>query len=130
MSASFLEFDLEREQVELRAEPEWQNGQNAKTLAKYDDLRVVLTALKANSRIGRHRTEGRLSILLISGHVQMRALGRTFDLTPGRLITLDRGIEHEIHALDDSAFLQTIAWRRPRSLRQTAPRPGPRPYAP
>jgi hypothetical protein len=41
-------FDLGREIEQLHHEPSWVNGQNAKTLVKYDDLRVVLTALKAS----------------------------------------------------------------------------------
>jgi len=110
LAAAFLEFDLARELAGLHREAEWENGQNAKTLAKYDDFRIVLTALKANATIPTHRTEGRLSIHVISGHVQMRASERTFDLVPGSLVALDRGIAHEIRALDESALLQTIAW--------------------
>jgi quercetin dioxygenase-like cupin family protein len=40
----------------------------------------------------------------------MRALGRTFDLPLGSLLTLDRGAPHEVEALEDSAVLLTIAW--------------------
>ena len=45
MAAAFLEFDLARELEQLHSEPECNSGQNAKTLVKYDNLRVVLTAL-------------------------------------------------------------------------------------
>jgi quercetin dioxygenase-like cupin family protein len=110
MAAAFLEFDLAKELAGLRAEPEWQSGQNAKTLVKYDDFRIVLTALKAKANIPSHQTDGRLSIHVITGHVQMRALGRTFDLAAGSLVGLDRGIAHEISALEESALLLTIAW--------------------
>lgn len=110
MAAPFLEFDLSRELEQLHREPEWKNGQNAKTLAKYSDLRIVLTALKPHMRIPGHQTEGRLSIQTVRGHIQMRALGRTFDLPVGSLIALDQGIAHEIEALEESALLLTIAW--------------------
>jgi hypothetical protein len=40
----------------------------------------------------------------------MRALGRTFDLPAGSLLALDRGLPHDVEALEDSAFLLTIAW--------------------
>ena len=58
MAAPFLEFDLTRELEQLHREPEWNSGQNAKTLVKYDDFRVVLTALKARARLPEHQTKG------------------------------------------------------------------------
>jgi quercetin dioxygenase-like cupin family protein len=42
----------------------------------------------------------------------LRAEGRTFDLTPGRIVTFDRGVVHELEAIDECAVLQTIAWPR------------------
>ena len=110
MAAAYLEFDLARELEQLRREPGWRNGQNAKTLVKYDDFRVVLTALKAHARLPEHQTEGRISIQTVAGHIQLRAQGRTFDLPTGRLLALDQGLPHDVEALEESAFLLTIAW--------------------
>lgn len=110
MAAPFLEFDLARELAELHREPEWKSGHNAKTLVKYDDFRVVLTALKAHARLPEHRAPGRISVQTVSGHIQVRAQGRTFELPPGTLLTLDQDIPHDVQALEDSAFLLTIAW--------------------
>ena len=110
MAAPYLEFDLGRETEQLQREPEWATGQNAKTLVKYDDFRVVLTALRAHARMPPHRTDGRLSVQTISGHVQLRAEGRTFDLPTGRLLALDRDVAHDVEALEDSVLLLTIAW--------------------
>lgn len=110
MAAPFLEFDLTRELAELHREPEWNSGQNAKTLVKYDDFRVVLTALKAHARLPGHQTEGRISIQTVTGHIQVRAQGRTFDLPTGTLLALDQDVPHDVEALEDSAFLLTIAW--------------------
>jgi quercetin dioxygenase-like cupin family protein len=110
MAAPYLEFDVTSELEQLHRETAWQSGQNAKTLVKFDDLRSVLMALKARSRIPGHQTEGRISIHAIAGHIQVRAQGRTFDLPSGRLLTLDRRLPHDVEALEDSAFLLTIAW--------------------
>ena len=110
MAAPYLEFDIARELEQLHREAGWQSGQNARTLVKYDDLRIVLTALKAHSRIPVHRTEGRISIQTVAGHIQVRAQGRTFDLPSGILLALDQGVSHDVEALADSAFLLTIAW--------------------
>jgi quercetin dioxygenase-like cupin family protein len=110
MAAPYLEFDITSEREQLHRETAWQSGQNAKTLVKFDDLRIVLMALKARSRIPGHQTEGRISIHTVAGHIQVRVQGRTFDLPAGRLLALDRRLPHDVEALEDSAFLLTIAW--------------------
>jgi hypothetical protein len=83
MAAAFLEFDLTTEVEQLHSEPEWNSGQNAKTLVKFDNLRVVLTALKARARLLEHQTKGRITIQTIAGHILVRAEGRAFDLPTG-----------------------------------------------
>jgi quercetin dioxygenase-like cupin family protein len=114
MASPFLEFDLASEIDQLRREPTWgATRRNAKTLMKYDDFRVVLTALQAHTRISEHKTDGRISIHMLSGHLRLTAAGRTFDLRPGSLIGLDEGSTHDMEALEDSAFLLTIAWPGP-----------------
>lgn len=110
MAAPFLDFDLTREIEQLHREPGWATGQNARTLVKYDDLRIVLTALKAGARLPGHQTEGRISIQIIAGRIQVRAQGRTFDLPAGTMLTLEQRLPHDVEALEESAFLLTIAW--------------------
>ena len=107
-----MEFDLPAEVHRLHAETTWSTGQNARTLIKYDDFRIVLTALQAKVRIPEHKAEGRISVHVQSGHIQLRASGRTFSLRPGGLLAIDHGIPHEVEALEESSFLLTIAWPR------------------
>ena len=109
MAAPYLEFDIARELEQLHREVGWQSGQNAKTLVKYDGLRIVLIALKARSRIPEHHTDGQISIQTIVGHIQVRAQGRSVQLRPGGLLALDRGLPHDVEAIEESAFLLTIA---------------------
>jgi quercetin dioxygenase-like cupin family protein len=110
MAASFLEFDLSRELEQLHREPDWNRGQNAKTLVKYDDFRVVLIALKAHARLPGHQNKGRISIQTVAGRLLVRADGRTFDLPVGTLLALDHDLPHDVEALEESALLLTIAW--------------------
>jgi quercetin dioxygenase-like cupin family protein len=112
MAAPRLEFDLARELEALRREPEWRSGQNAKTLVKHDDLRIVLIGLAAGARIPDHQTEGRISIHTIRGHVRVRSAGELHDLPAGTLVALDRGLPHDVEAIEESAILLTIAWPR------------------
>ena len=110
MADPFMEFDLSVEIHRLHAETTWNTGQNARTLIKYDDFRVVLIALAAEVRMPEHKAAGRISIHVLSGHIQLRASGRTFDLRSGGLLALDHGVSHDVHALEESALLLTIAW--------------------
>lgn len=105
-----MEFDLAAEIKRLHAESTWQNGQNARTLLKYDDLRVVLTTLKEGQRIPEHKTDGRITIQVLSGHLRLRASGRTFSLRAGSLLALDKVVPHDVEAVEESALLLTIAW--------------------
>jgi quercetin dioxygenase-like cupin family protein len=105
----YLELDLVRELDNLKREPEWASGQNARTLVKHDTLRIVLTALKAGHRIPEHQTDGQISIQTLSGRIHVRAGGRTFDLPGGVLLALEHGVRHDVEAIDDSAVLLTIA---------------------
>ena len=121
LAGPYLEADLTREIDQLHEEAQWSNGHNAKTLVKYDDFRIVLTALKARARLPQHQTKGRLSIQTVAGHILVRAEGRTFDLPTGTLLALDQNLPHDVEALEESAFLITIAWPpEPRRARTPA----------
>jgi quercetin dioxygenase-like cupin family protein len=110
MAEPLMEFDLPAEIDRLRSETTWSTGQNARTLVKYDDLRVVLTVLRAKARMPEHKTEGRISVHVLSGHIHLRAAGRTFSLRHGSLLALDHGMPHDVDAIEESALLLTIAW--------------------
>ena len=110
MADPFMEFDLQAEIHRLQAETTWTTGQNARTLIKYDDLRVVLIALAAKTRMPEHKAEGRIAVHVLSGHIQVRASGRTFNLRAGGLLAIDQGVPHDVEALEESVLLLTIAW--------------------
>jgi len=105
-----LTFDLAQQIRDLRQESYWQGGRNSKTLVKYDDFRIVLTALQAKTTIHEHHAAGRISVQTVEGHLRMHAGGKEFDLPAGRVLVLDRAMPHDVVAVEDSAFLLTIAW--------------------
>ncbi len=106
----FMELDLLAEIDRLKTETTWSSGHNAKTLIKYDDLRAVLIVLQPKARIAEHKSGGRISIQVLTGYLQITAVGRTFRLRAGGLLTLDRSVPHDVEAFEESAFLLTIAW--------------------
>jgi quercetin dioxygenase-like cupin family protein len=110
LASAYLEFDLAAEVERLHGETTWDSGQNARTLVKYDDLRVVLMALKTGARIPAHTAKGNISVQVLSGHIRLNASGRVFDLRPGNLLALGYETPHDLEALEESAVLLTIAW--------------------
>lgn len=65
-----MQFDLAAEAARLQNEDAYaRTGRNAITLVKCPDLRVVLTALRAGTRIAGYQTEGRVSVHALSGSV-------------------------------------------------------------
>ena len=110
LAGRHLAFDLPAEVERLKSEPPWNSGHSARTLIRYDDLRVVLIALAAGHRIPEHKADGRVSVHVLSGHVEFRTSERTFDLRAGGLVALDRAVPHDVAALEESALLLTIAW--------------------
>jgi len=104
----FLEFDLNAQVEQLKCEPAWQNGRNAKTMVKYPDCTIVLMLMKAKTRIEEHHADGRISVQTIAGHIRMHVAGKDFDLPVGHLLALDHEVRHDVEALEDSAFLLTI----------------------
>ena len=119
MAAPYLEIDIARELQQLHSEKGWQSGHSAKTLVKYDGLRIVLIALKVSSTIPEHHAEGQISIQSVVGHIRIRAQGRSFELRPGGLLALDHGVPHDVDAMEESAFLLTIA--RPTKKARSVP---------
>ncbi len=111
MAAAFLAFELDHEVAQLRAEPSWLHGdRNAKTLVKEAELRVVLTTMKAGARLPKQQTDARFTIQVLNGHLKLQLPDGTTELGRGQLVALDKDTPHEIEAVEESAFLLTLAW--------------------
>ena len=105
-------FGLGSIDAEMRREDAYQReGHTARTLAREDDLRIVLVVMKAGARITEHRANDTASIHALSGHVRLRLPDKVADLPAGRLLVLERGLRHDVEAVADSAFLLTLGWQ-------------------
>jgi quercetin dioxygenase-like cupin family protein len=112
-----LQIDFERELQQLRREDSWERetGRSSKTLAKYPDFRIVLILMKSGTRMRQHRAEGRISIQQLMGQALIHLADRKVTLSTGHLLVLDCGVLHDVEALEESALLLTISWRREKS---------------
>lgn len=111
IAGPFQEIHLAGEIERLWQEPLWQGGRNSKTLVKHADLRIVLTALKANHYLHEHEAAGSISVHTLAGHIRLHVPGRTFDLPAGCMVALEQELRHDVESLQDSTYLLTIAWR-------------------
>ena len=116
LAEPLLQIDLDKELKQLRREDSWQReaGRSSKTLAKYPDFRIVLILMKSGTRMRQHRAEGRISIQQLKGQVCIHLADRKVNLSAGHLLVLDCGVLHDVEALEESALLLSIAWRRER----------------
>lgn len=107
-----LQFDLQEELQQLRQRDSWQRetGRSSRTLAKYPDLRIILILMKAKTQMNEHRAEGRVSIHHLLGTICVHLPDRKVNLAAGQLLVLDCGVLHNVEAVEESAFLLTIAW--------------------
>jgi len=111
MATSEMAFDLGSEVEQLHRERSWTTSErNGKTLVREPDFRVVLTAMRAGTHLAEHEANARVSIQTVEGHLRVRLADRVVDLPANHLLVLDRGVPHEVEAIEDSALLLTIAW--------------------
>jgi quercetin dioxygenase-like cupin family protein len=112
LSESVLKFNLANELDQLHREESWlqPTGRSSKTLVKYPDLRVVLIAMKANTRMHEHTAAGRISVHSLHGHIRLHLPERVVDLPAGNLLALDQCMPHDVEASEESAFLLTLSW--------------------
>jgi quercetin dioxygenase-like cupin family protein len=117
LAEPLLQIDLERELQQLRQQDSWhrETGRSSKTLAKYPDFRIVLILMKIGTRMRQHRAEGRISIQQLEGGICVHLADRKVNLSAGHLLVLDCGVLHDVEALEESALLLTISWRREKS---------------
>ncbi|MCU1286268.1 MAG: hypothetical protein JWO13_2618 [Acidobacteriales bacterium] len=115
--AGFREvFDLKLELTSLESRKPWPQKLASKTLLKSADLRIVLIAMQSGAKMQEHHNDGRISVHVLCGSLRLEVAGKTLEMTSGHLLALDRTIKHSVEALEDSAFLLSIAWPSDKEL--------------
>jgi quercetin dioxygenase-like cupin family protein len=109
MTDGLTRFDLPHEIAEAEQHKPWPSGIRAKTLDKKPDLRIVLICMETGARLKEHKVEGSSSVQVLRGRIKYTAQGEAHDLAPGSLLAVGASIPHEVEAIEESAFLLTIA---------------------
>lgn len=103
-------FDVASEIHAFESRRPWPQGLTSKILVKSQDLRIVLTVMESGARMKEHHTDGRSSIHTLQGSIRVHMQQECIELPAGCLLAVDRSVKHDVEAVEDSAFLLTIAW--------------------
>ena len=105
-------FDIGVVDLELRREDAYvRTGHTARTLVREADLRVILVAMKAGSRIAEHRADETATIHVLSGRLRLRLPSRLVDLSTCQLLVLERAVPHDVDGVEETRFLLTLGWK-------------------
>lgn len=110
MLKDVAQLDLSQEMADSEWKKPWQAGHYAKTLFKKSDFRVVLISMETGARLKEHHADGTISVQVLKGSIRFTTQGESHDLGTGNVLMLGASIKHEVEALEESAFLLTIAW--------------------
>jgi len=114
LDAPLLRFDIPKLVAQLKGERTWAIGtRNAITLLKTPALRIVLVAMRAETEVASHRGDGPISVQVLDGRIAFDTADQTLELGAGALVTLHAGIQHGLRALEECAYLLSIAGALP-----------------
>jgi quercetin dioxygenase-like cupin family protein len=105
--------NIQGELEKLKDAESWQReaGRSSETIVKYPEFRIVLIRMKPGSYMSHHRAEGPISVHSVFGKIRVHLPDdRMEELNPGDLLALERGLEHDVEAVEECAFLLTVAW--------------------
>ena|ERR1700688_3610740 len=104
-----MSFTTEQEIARLKASDQWRRESRAAlTLVKTDAVTIVLIALHAGAILKEHHAEGPITVAVLEGAIRFKASGEERVLRHGGLLALGNAIEHEVEALEESAFVLTV----------------------
>ena len=109
-----LSFSLPAMAKQLMTEAAFQQaGRNALTLARGNDITVVLMVLKAHSTLQEHTAPGPIIVTTLSGHLEFSTAMQPESLVlyAGEVAVCGAQLAHSVKALEDSAFLLVIGGR-------------------
>jgi len=84
------------------------SGRAALTLARGDDMTVVLTAMTAGTVLPEHRAPGPATVMTLSGSIVFSTRTEKITLEQDKVVVFTADVFHAVEASEDSAFLIII----------------------
>jgi quercetin dioxygenase-like cupin family protein len=113
----FAQFDLAQEMMDSERSKPWAKGHTARTLFKKTDFRMVLISMEKGAVLKEHHADGTISVQVLKGSIRFISQGEAHTLRQNSIVTLGASISHQVEAIEDAAFLLTIAWPDKNTLR-------------
>jgi quercetin dioxygenase-like cupin family protein len=113
----FAQFDLAQEMMDSERSKPWAKGHTARTLFKKTDFRMVLISMEKGAVLKEHHADGTISVQVLKGSIRFISQGEAHTLRQSSIVTLGASISHQVEAIEDAAFLLTIAWPDKNTLR-------------
>jgi hypothetical protein len=85
-------------------------GRAAKTWVRMAGLRLTLVLIEQGFGLNPGATAGGAGIEVVEDRLRIHAGGQPWDLGTGELIALSGNLREPITALEETAFLLTVAW--------------------
>ncbi len=109
LAAPVQRIDLPRAAALLRAEPHAPSaGHRQVTLVRRGPFSLILFLFEAGAVLKEHRTDGEVTIHVLSGRLAVTADGHSSELGAGGIVALAPGEAHEVRALEASEMLLTV----------------------
>jgi len=107
------DFQLGRIIDSLRLESAYRNdGCTAVTVARSDELTIVLTVIQKGSQVSEHKAPAPASVIVLDGKLSFsKHDGSTFELSSNDAVVFASDVLHMVKALEDCAFLIVIGGR-------------------
>jgi quercetin dioxygenase-like cupin family protein len=108
LSGPVLTHRLTRDELMLDHTLLEARGRTARTLVKEGPLRLTLMALAADGVLPEHRTDGPVTIHVLSGSVTFTAGGATYEVVSGEVLVFAAGVPHSATSREGCVFLLTV----------------------
>ena len=89
------------------------SGRASLTLARGDELTVVLVALKADNGLEEHPAPAAATVITLSGSIIFTTSADKITMEQGEGVTFTGDVLHSVYASEDSAFLVVIGGKQP-----------------
>ena len=89
------------------------SGRSSLTLARGDELTVVLIALKAKNVLEEHPAPAAATVIMLSGSIIFTTNADKITMEQGEGVTFTGDVLHGVYASEDSAFLVVIGGKQP-----------------
>lgn len=102
-------FDLRAIAAGLRGEQEpIRRGHRQMTIHHSPQITLIVFDFEAGARLRDHEADAQVTILALSGRIEVSTPSQTLRLAAGSLVVLDPGVRHDVFAPEASEMLLTV----------------------